>query len=434
MGFKALSFIIVTAALLVQPTYAATQAAPLTAAECKHKFEESFKEATNLKRTRDSISAMQDHGMILPTEAKAVLLNSDRTKAGYVMEIGSAQRTLFYLNESGERSNTILHSASNNGQDVSDYRYGKSKTGYTSLERLDALLEKEKEEVEEIYKKIGSVHHPWEVTKYFIFGDTSTTGNHTDGHSWMGIRFQLQPEGPWQTIKMHVRLLDPTVKKQDDALGVLGINLIFAAFYKSDSIESFMATLKENITLEDHGGLEIDSMHFEGANFAQWTDDYVAISLLKAGLTETISINAQGQFVPPSSQFHQKAVLLHGLDPKLSNVLDQKTWTEAIASFGTASQVPPETVEGINWIPFSQLNSKGGLDVNETLKLIKIFEGNNQPIIITDFKTDDALSEWNRSFKVKNIGILYDFAKQIPVSHNEKTVSSDAAHLIRYSN
>ena len=47
----------------------------------------------------------------------------------------------------------------------------------------------------------------------------------------MGIRFQTQPAVEPSQILIHVRMLDKENLQQQEALGIVGVNLVYAALY-----------------------------------------------------------------------------------------------------------------------------------------------------------------------------------------------------------
>jgi hypothetical protein len=72
-------------------------------------------------------------------------------------------------------------------------------------------------------------------TRFFCFVDTVSARNYAgtnEAHGWIGLRFQREPQGQPNDILLHINLLDPT-NLQQEAIGILGVNLIYAAFYQS---------------------------------------------------------------------------------------------------------------------------------------------------------------------------------------------------------
>jgi hypothetical protein len=69
-------------------------------------------------------------------------------------------------------------------------------------------------------------------TCFFAFADTvATRGPGRDaGDGWMGVRFQHAPTSEPSEILVHVGMRDRARVHEQEALGILGVNLIYAAF------------------------------------------------------------------------------------------------------------------------------------------------------------------------------------------------------------
>ena len=68
-------------------------------------------------------------------------------------------------------------------------------------------------------------------TAFFAFADTVVArafGKKNECHGWLGVKFQPRPGDSPSTVMIHVRMFDATAQEQQEALGVLGVNLIHA--------------------------------------------------------------------------------------------------------------------------------------------------------------------------------------------------------------
>src|SRR3989442_864175 len=107
-------------------------------------------------------------------------------------------------------------------------------------------------------------------TRFFSFVDTVSARNYAgtnDPHGWVGLRFQLQPGGPPNEILLHINMRDPSNVLQQEAISILGVNLIYAAFYQLQAKESFLEGLAQDVVRER---IEIDFVDFRGPAFAGW--------------------------------------------------------------------------------------------------------------------------------------------------------------------
>ena len=240
----------------------------------------------------------------LDTHHKALTLNLDPSTFGSFAEIGAGQEVARWFLVVGGASGTVAKTISAYDKEVSDDLYG-SGSRYVSRERLKAMLDSEWAQLlTQLEKTRGS------QTRFFSFVDTVSARNYAgtnDPHGWIGLRFQLQPGGPPNEILLHINLRDPSNVLQQEAVGILGVNLIYAAFYQFETKESFFAGLAQNVQRER---IEIDFVDFRGLAFASWDRPTLLAYLAHAGLAEAVFFSSTGATAPPTELLYKKAVVL----------------------------------------------------------------------------------------------------------------------------
>jgi hypothetical protein len=240
----------------------------------------------------------------LDTHHKALILNLDPSTFGSFAEIGAGQEVARWFLIVGGASGTVAKTISAYDKEVSDDLYG-SGSRYVSMQRLEVMLENEWAQLlTQLEKTRGS------QTRFFSFVDTVSARNFAgtnDPHGWIGLRFQLQPGGPHNDILLHVNMRDPSNVLQQEAIGVLGVNLIYAAFYQLATKESFFAGLAQDVVKER---IEIDFVDFHGPAFANWDRPTLLAYLVQAGLAEAVFFASTGTSVPPTEVLYKKAIVL----------------------------------------------------------------------------------------------------------------------------
>src|SRR5581483_11319363 len=160
----------------------------------------------------------------LDTHQKALQINLDPTKYGTFAEIGAGQEVARWFFRVGGAAGTIAKSISAYDMTISDAIYGHADR-YVSRQRLETMLDHEYGLLlERLKEKRGS------STKFFVFSDTVVARSftrHDDAHGWLGIRFQSEPQKEPSQIVVHVRLWDKENLQEQEALGILGVNLIY---------------------------------------------------------------------------------------------------------------------------------------------------------------------------------------------------------------
>src|SRR5205807_1493374 len=146
--------------------------------------------------------------------------------------------------------------------------------------------------------------------RFFCFVDAVSARNFAgtnDAHGWIGLRFQSQPGGPPSDVLLHVNMRDPSNVLQQQSIGVLGVNLIYAAFYEVQTQESFLEGLAQDVVAER---VEIDYVDLRGPVFESWDRHALLVHLVRAGLAEAVFFPSKGSLVPPAEVLHKKAVVL----------------------------------------------------------------------------------------------------------------------------
>jgi hypothetical protein len=240
----------------------------------------------------------------LDTHHKALTLNLDTSTFGSFAEIGAGQEVARWFLLVGGASGTVAKTISAYDKEVSDDLYG-SGSRYVSQQRLEAMLDNE---WTQLLTQLSKTRGP--QTRFFCFVDTVSARNFAgtnDQHGWIGLRFQLQPGGAPNDILLHINMRDPTNALQQEAIGILGVNLIYAAFYDVQIQDSFLEGLAQDVVAER---IEIDYVDLRGPAFESWDRRALLVHLVRAGFAESVFFPAKGSALPPTEVLHNKAVVL----------------------------------------------------------------------------------------------------------------------------
>ena len=239
----------------------------------------------------------------LNTHQKALAINLDPTSYGSFAEIGAGQEVARWFLVVGGASGTVAKSISAYDKEVSDDLYGAG-ARYVSQERLQAMLDSEWAQlINQLNKSRGA------NTRFFSFVDTISARNYAgtnEPHGWVGLRFQLQPGSQPNEIVLHINMRDSSNPLEQEAIGILGVNLIYAAYFQLQSIESFL----ENVAHDIEKRVEIDYVGVRGTAFEAWDQREILIGLVRAGLSEAVCFPAKRSPAPPIEVLYKKAVVL----------------------------------------------------------------------------------------------------------------------------
>jgi hypothetical protein len=239
----------------------------------------------------------------LTTEEKALKLNLRSDIYGCFAEIGAGQEVAANFFKAGGSSGTIAYTQSAYDMKVSDAMYGEANR-YVCEERLLTMLD--------IEFKTMKVRLPekYKSSTFFAFCNTVESLNYhktNQGQGWVGVRFQDSVLGEPNDVIIHIKLHDNSHKGQQEAIGILGVNLIHACYFLTDSIDGFFTGLVQRLPREK---MEIDMIRVSGPAFATIDNRILALHLVKRGLTDAAMFDLCGSVLQPSTALYKKNILL----------------------------------------------------------------------------------------------------------------------------
>ena len=239
----------------------------------------------------------------LTTEEKALKINLTKDIYGCFAEIGAGQEVAANFFKAGGSSGTIAFTQSAYDMKVSDSLYGEA-LRYVCEERLITMLEKE---YQHLSLTLPGKHNE---SRFFAFCNTVESLNYhktNQGQGWVGIRFQQHLNGPVNDIILHIKMHDNSHKAQQEALGILGVNLIHAAFFHTDDLNDFLDVLVQRLPRER---MEIDMLRVSGPDFENVDNRIIALNLVKRGITDATMFDLAKQVLQPATALYKKNILL----------------------------------------------------------------------------------------------------------------------------
>jgi hypothetical protein len=238
------------------------------------------------------------------THAKALSLNLEASIYGTLAEIGAGQEVARWFLSVGAASGTVAKTICAYDKKVSDDIYGAG-TRYVSKERLLAMIDRE---YRLLLERLSATRG--DQTRFFAFADTVSARNYqgsNEQHGWLGIRFQMEPHAQPSQVLLHINLRDPTAQLQQLAIGILGVNLIFAAYHQRSDVDTFLSGLFDDLSLDR---IEIDVIELDGPAFANRDAAAWCLALLGRQMSRAILFNNGGRVVEPSSLLRKRPLLV----------------------------------------------------------------------------------------------------------------------------
>ena len=242
---------------------------------------------------------------ILTTTQKALQINLDPEIYGTFAEIGAGQEVVRHFFRAGAASGTIAKAMSAYDKDFSDAIYGKEASGrYVCESRLKKMIS---HEYGLITVRLEREKYP--NKRFFAFANNVATINYSKtikGHGWMGLRFQLTPNTEPNDIIIHFNLHEPEAKLQQETVGVLGVNLLYACMYLSHKPKELIKSLYDNLHRDQ---LEINMVQMNGEDFKEVDNRLLSLFLVKNGMTDAVIFGPDGNNLQPADVLYKKNIL-----------------------------------------------------------------------------------------------------------------------------
>jgi hypothetical protein len=336
---------------------------------------------------------------LIDTHQKALRINLDAAKYGTFAEIGAGQEVARWFFRVGGASGTIAKSISAYDMVVSDAIYGQSDR-YVSRQRLQTMLEYE-------YNLMRERLDPrrGESTRFFVFADTVAAHSQYapgESHGWMGIRFQTQPRSEASQILIHVRMLDKENLQQQEALGIVGVNLVYAALYLHGR-NNLITSLMDSLTSER---VEIDMIKFSGASFQQVDNRLMALQLVQHGLTSAAMFTADGEVVQAAEVLYKKSILVERGSFRPVTHLTMDMLNAAHSLFIQEPKVAGEEIVVLMEMTLRNLSSSGEIDHIDFLDRVDTLGALGRTVLISNYGEFHRLASYLFRYTKKMIGIV----------------------------
>jgi hypothetical protein len=336
----------------------------------------------------------------LNAHQKALKVNLDKRWYGCFAEIGAGQEVVRWFFRVGGASGTVAKSMSAYDMAVSDAIYGNTER-YVSRARLQAMLDHEFQlNLDRLSASRG------DSTSFFAFADTVTTRNFAgtnECHGWLGVKFQAQPRDQPSQIILHMRLLDTDAQAQQEALGIVGVNLCYGAFFQHHEPENVVESLLDGLST---GRIEIDMLEFSGIEFRNVDNRVMALKLVQVGLTGAAMFGPDRAVLQPSEVFHKKAVLVERGSFRPVTHVNVDMMRCALEKFTADPAVAGKPVMQVMELTMHNLLATGAVDRRDFLSRADVLSACGNTVLVSDYSEFYRLATYLGRMTKEKIGIV----------------------------
>jgi hypothetical protein len=341
----------------------------------------------------------------LSTSEKALEINLDEGCYGSFAEIGAGQEVGRWFFRVGGAAGTIAKTMSAYDKTVSDAIYGTAER-YVSSGRVLAMLDHEFDLLMDRLDKSRG-----DRTSFFAFADTVSAQNYrgtADCHGWMGIRFQTHPGAEPSQILLHARMLDREGLMQQEALGVLGVNLIYGASRLHSHPEALLSSLLDNLGAHR---IEIDMVEFTGSAFTGVDHRLISLHLVRSGLSRAAMFSASGHVLRPSEILYKRPVLLQRGRFRPPTKVHADIQRKALERFCADTDVDETRVVSLLEISVRELEATQarGDESRDFLDRIEALTAGDQSVLVSDcdeyYRVAEYLARYSASHVALTLGV-----------------------------
>jgi hypothetical protein len=340
----------------------------------------------------------------LSPHQKALKINLDPLFYGTFAEIGAGQEVARWFFKVGAAAGTISKSISAYDMAVSDAIYGRCKR-YVSRERLQGMLDYEHGLNLE---RLQSSRR--ESTAFFAFANTVAARNYlgtNECHGWMGVKFQAHPRDDNSQIIIHVRMLDRENDLQQETLGIVGVNLLYAAFFLHHRPELILESLLDHLTTQR---VEIDMIEFSGIEFRHVDNRVMSLKLVQLGLSGAAMFGPTGEVLQPSEVLRKRPILVERGSFRPVTKVNIDMIKSAYERFSSEPEVEPGQVVELMEITMKNLLATGKIDLNDFLARADVLAAAGKTVLISDYFEYYRLAAYLTRYTTQPIAVTMGIA------------------------
>ena len=364
---------------------------------------------------------------IVTIKRKAFKINLENSIYGVFAEIGAGQEVARTFFQVGGASGTIAKTMSAYDMTFSDSIYGEEESGrYVSESRLKKMLAHEYELMEH-----RLTDEKYQHRRFFAFADTCTTINYfknNDPHCWIGLKFQLVPQGPVNEVIVHIRLKENDQLLQQRTIGGLGVNLIYACYWYATDMDAFVGSLMDNLTTDQ---AEIDMIRVKGGDFESVDNRLLALMLVKKGFTSGTIFGPDKEVYQPKDILYKKNILcLRGRFRPVTKV-SEDMFESGLKSFKEQYPCEDNQLIAISELTINNLEADAGLDDKDFLDRADILCSMGHTVMVSNCQKHDKLLAYLRRCRPKNIGIVLGVMNLMELL-NEEHYADPLGEILHY--
>ena len=364
---------------------------------------------------------------ILKTEQKALEINLNKSIYGTFAEIGAGQEVARIFFQVGAAAGTIAKTMSAYDKIYSDQIYGPEESGrYVCENRVYTMLDHEYNLLDERLTTCAV------DTTFFVFADTVAAINYSKtikGNGWLGLRFQLKPCTDPNDLIIHVKMHDNDNKLQQEAIGVLGVNMLYACYHYYDDLDKFVRSLLDGL----EGRVSIDMIRLSGPEFKEVDDRLLSLYLVKYGLTDVAIFGPDKRSMHASEFLYKKSVMVVRGNFRPPTLVTDDVFKSSFKQFVQEPDVELEKSFILTELTLDSLMAdEGKVDAQDFLDRTELLCGLGHTVIVSNCSNHQMLINYLNDYRIKRLGLVIGANELLEIINEKFYNNSDGRLLVAF--
>jgi hypothetical protein len=242
-------------------------------------------------------------------------------------------------------------------------------------------------------------------TNFFVFADTIAALDYrrtVNGHGWLGLRFQLNPNARPNDLVLHVRMLDRDAQQQAAAIGILGVNIVYACYKYADNPETLVRSLRDGL----HGRVVIDMIRLTGPDFEQIDNRYLSLLLVQFGHTEVAMFGPDGQNIHGSEMLYKKSLMVARGHYRPPTLVSLDAIDSSFRQFISEPDVESGKAHIMCELTLDNLMDEGEISKEDFLDRARALNAIGQYVIVSNCANHQRLINYLSDFRISKLGLV----------------------------
>ena len=197
-----------------------------------------------------------------------------------------------------------------------------------------------------------------------------------------GSQVSGTPARRGQPDHLHVRMLDHENGLQQEALGIVGVNLLYAAFFLHHKPHLMLESLLDNLST---ARIEIDMIELSGIEFRHVDNRVMSLKLVQLGLSGAAMFGPSGEVLQPSEILRKRPILVERGSFRPVTKVNIDMIESARESFTAEPEVEGADIVELMEITMRNLLVAGNIDLSDFLARADLLAAAGKTVLISGY-------------------------------------------------